>query len=75
MTALTDALDNADREIDRAEAAIAEARWLMIALERSPKAAWTEAGRDVLAELDAAVKAATAARKHVEGVTDGRGHT
>ena len=67
MTALTDALDNADREIDRAEAALAEARWLTIALERSPKADRPEAGRDVLAELDAAVKAATAARKHIEG--------
>ena len=61
MTALTDALDNADREIDRAEAALAEAKWLMIGLERRP-----EARRGVLAELDAVVKAATAARKHIE---------
>lgn len=66
MTALTDALDNADREIDRAEAALAEARSLMIALERAPKADRQEARRGVLAELEAAVKAATAASKHVE---------
>lgn len=75
MTALTDVLDNADREIDRAEAALAEAKWLMIALERVPEADRPKARRDVVAELDAAVKAATAARKHVEGVADGRGHT
>ena len=66
MTALTDALDNADREIDRAEAALAEAKWLMIGLERRRKADRPEARRGVLAELDAAVKAATAARKHIE---------
>ena len=65
MTALTDALDNADREIDRAEAALAEAKWLMIGLERRRKADRPEAA-GVLAELDAAVKAATAARKHIE---------
>ncbi len=66
MTALTDALDNADREIDRAEAALAEAKWLMIGLERAPEADRPDARRSVLAELEAAVKAATAARKHIE---------
>jgi len=75
VTELTNALDNADREIDRAEAALAEAKWLMIELERVPKAGSPEARRGVLAELDAAVKAAAEARKHVEGVTDGRGDT
>ena len=75
MTALTDALDNADREIDRAEAALAETKWLMIALERAPRADRPEAKRGVLAELEAAVKAATAARKHIEGAADGRGDT
>lgn|GEM_PF-6696884 len=66
MTALTDQLDNADREIDRAEALLAEAKRLMIGLERTPKADRAEARRGVLAELDAALKAATAARKHIE---------
>ena len=66
MTALTDALDDADREIDRAKAALAEAKRLMIAMEHTPKADRPEARRGVLAELEAAVKAATAARKHIE---------
>jgi len=66
VTALTDQLDNADREIDRAEALLAEAKRLMIGLERTPKADRAEARRGVLAELDAALKAATAARKHIE---------
>ena len=66
MTALTDALDNADREIDRAEAALAEATRLMIALERVPMADRPEARRGVLAQLEAAVKAATAAKRHIE---------
>ena len=66
MSALTDALDNADREIDRAEAALAEAKSLMIALERAPKVDRQEARRGALAQLEAAVKAATAASKHIE---------
>jgi hypothetical protein len=75
VTALTDALDNADREIDRAEAALAEAKRLMIVLERAPKASRSKARRNVLAELDAAVKSAAAAREHVERATDGRRDT
>jgi hypothetical protein len=71
VTALTDALDKADREIDRAEAALAEAKRLMIALERAPKANRSKARREVLTELGAAVQSAAAARKHVEWVTDG----
>ena len=66
MSALTDAIDEADREIDRAKAALSEARWLMIGLERTPKAERPEARQGVLAELDEAGKAATAARKHIE---------
>lgn len=66
MSALTVALDNADREIDRAEAALDNAKWLMMGLERTPKADRPEARRGVLAELDEAVKAATVARKHIE---------
>jgi hypothetical protein len=66
VTALTDALDSADREIDRAEAALAEAKRLMIALERGPKADRPEARRKVLGALEAAVKAATAAREDIE---------
>jgi hypothetical protein len=71
VTAFTDALDNADREIDRTEAALAEAKWLMIWFERADDEGRPEFGRKLLDELDSAARAATAARKHVEGVTDG----
>jgi len=67
---LTDALDSADREIDRAGAALAEAKRLMNALERAPQADRPESRRSLLTELDAAARAATAARKHVESQTE-----
>jgi hypothetical protein len=65
VTALTDALDNADREIDLAEAALAEAKWLMIWFERADDESRPETERKLLRELDSAARAATAARRYV----------
>lgn len=75
MSALTDAIDSADREIHFAKAALEEAKWLMIWFERADDEGRPEFGRKLLAELDSAARAATAARKHLEGVADGRGDT
>lgn len=73
MSALTDALDSADREIDLAQAALEEAKWLMIWFERADDQGRPDLRRKLLRELDSAARAATAARKHVEGATDDRG--
>lgn len=62
MTALTDALDSADREIDRAESALAESKRLMRAVERAPR---SQVKRDLLAELDSAAALAGAARQRI----------
>lgn len=66
MSALTDALDSADREIELAKASLDEAKWQMILLYRAPEAERPEVRRELLAELDRAVGAATAARRHLE---------
>lgn len=75
MSALTDALDSADREIDYAKASLEGAKWQMIWFERADDEGRPEVRRKLLGELDSAARAATAARKHLEGVTGGRGDT
>lgn len=62
----TDALDNADRAIDRAGGALDEAKRLMISWEHAPQEDRPAIKRKLLAELDAAADAAVKARKHLE---------
>lgn len=66
MSALTDALYNADREIELAKASLDAAKWQVILLYRAPEGERPEVRRELLAELDRAARATAAARKHVE---------
>jgi hypothetical protein len=66
VSALTNALYSADRDIDLAKAALEEAKWPMTWFARVDDESRPELRRKLLRELDSAARAATATRKHVE---------